>query len=226
VLGKLYNAFAVLSIAHMLALGALVGMLYARGRLTPERIEAIAKVLRGEDEQTEKASTEAGQTAENGQDADKKRSAEEIRRQREEDQLRRVLGERAYRDRVAQRRLLDKALQHLISAQERFEAEQARIRKELAEQRGKATDEGFEKQKKLVARLSPKLAKQHILMTYGQSPADAVRLLAALPESVTADILGQMKSPEELKVMHELLERLGKQTVDQFTPGSGKTAGN
>jgi len=226
VLGKVYNAFAVISIAHMLALGALVGMLYARGRLTPERIEAVAKVLRGEDEAGASAAEPAAQPEQAAPGPAKKRSAEEIRRQREEDQLRRVLGERAYRDRIAQRRLLDQALQHLISAQEQFEAEQARVAKELAEQRGKATDEGFEKQKKLVARLSPKLAKEHILMTYRQSPADAVRLLAALPESVTADILGQMKSPEELKVMHELLERLGKQRVDQFTPGSGKTAGN
>jgi len=215
VIGKLYNAVAVLAIAHILALGALVGMLYARGQLTPERVELIAKVLRGELDQPADEAAADGQAVAAGQDEEsKKRSEEEIRRQRRDDQLRRVLGERTYRDWVAQKRLLDQALQQLVLAQERFEAEQVRIRRELQERRGQAVDEGFQREKALVARLPPKLAKQHVLMSYAKSPADALRLLSALPESTTAEILAQMKSPEEIKVMHELLERLGKDVID------------
>jgi hypothetical protein len=227
VLGKLYHSLAVLSIAMVLAAGGLLGLLAGTGRLTTERLATIASLLRGEavDMDREEAAEVAGTPAE-AEPGNRSPSAEELRRQRREEQLRRALGERAYRDRLAQRELLDQALQHLITEQERFENEQARARAELERRQAEALDEGFEKELKLVSKLSPKLAKEHIILKWRESPPDAVRLLNALSESTGKRILGQMKTPEEIQIMHELLERLSEQKVDQLTPGSGKTAGN
>ena len=42
--------------------------------------------------------------------------------------------------------------------------------------------------------------------------------------SVGQSILETMKSPEELQVMFELLEQLGKQDIDRFVPGSGMSS--
>ena len=224
-LGKLYHTIAVASIAITLAGGALIGVLYGTGRLTPERIDTIADTLRGAPGEGAEE-TENSETAGDEQEAEQiasARSEEEIRQQRRENQLRRALGERAHRDLVAQRELLDGAMQHLITEQERFEERQAVAKAALERRRGEASDEGFEKEKKIVSKLPSKLAKEHLVRKWAESPADAVRLLNALSESTSKRILGQMKTPEEMRVMHELLERLSDQTVDPPEPASGKT---
>lgn len=212
-LGKLYNTAAVLSIAHLVALIGLLGLLYSSGKLTPERVEQIAGVLRGEfDEPEEAAPVEEAPDAEGPA---RSQSDVEIRRLRNEDRLIRAMGERAYRDRIAQQELLDRTLQHLITAQEQFTEQQKRSERELEERRGKVIDEGFEKERTLVSKLSPELGKKHVLLKWQESPADTLRLMNALPESVTTEILELMTSPDEFRIMHELLERLSKETVDQ-----------
>ena len=103
-------------------------------------------------------------------------------------------------------------------AEERFERNQKQRELELEQQRGAARDEGFEKELRIVSKLSPKLAKEHIVRKWKQSPDDAVRMLNALPESASKRTLGQMKTPEEIQITHELLERLSKEDVEQFEP--------
>jgi hypothetical protein len=227
VLGKLYHTVAVISIAIVLANGALIGLLFGTGKLTRERVEAMVKVLRGEPDTADNGEVvEGGSEPSEAQQGGRAASAEELRQQQRNDQLRRALDERAYRDRIAQRELLDQALQYLITEQDRFEKEQARARTELEQRRAQALDEGFEKELKIVSKLSAKLAKEHITRKWKESPPDAIRLLNALPESTSKRIFEQMKTLEEVQIMHELLERLSKEKVDRFEPGSGKTAGN
>ncbi len=217
--GKLYHTLAIVSIAIVLAGGGLLGVMYGTGKLNPERIDTIAAVIRGElDEAGGDGIAEADGGITEEQRAANAASAEELRQQQREDQLRRALGERAYRDRIAQRQLLDQAMQHLITTEERFEREKKRWEDELERRRGQARDEGFEKELRIVSKLSPKVAKEHIILKWKESPADAVRMLNALPESTSKRILGQMKTPEEIQITHELLERLGKEKVDQFEP--------
>lgn len=226
-LGKLYHSVAVVSIAIVLAGGALMGLLYGTGKLTGERLETIASVLRGElDESGVGEAVEPETKQPEDEPAAKSASSVEIRQQRRDEQLWRAVDERAYRDRMAQRELLDQALQHLITAEERFEQDQARWQAELERRRGQVLDEGFAKELKIVSKLPPKIAKEHIVLKWKESPADAVRMLNALPESTTKRILGQMKTAEEVQITHELLERLSTEKIDQFKPRSGKTAGN
>lgn len=217
--GKLYHTAAVVSIAIVLAGGALLGLMYGTGKLTAEQVEAIAAVLRSDPNQP--ADTPEAEAAEEASDVEptgKATSAEEIRQQRRDAQLRRALDERATRDRIAQRQLLEQAMQHLLTAEERFEQNQKQWEQERKRRRGAARDEGFEKELRIVSKLSPKLAKEHIIRKWKQSPDDAVRMLNALPESTSKRILGQMKTPEEIQITHELLERLSKEDVEQFEP--------
>lgn len=227
-LGKLYHTLAIISIATILALGGLVGLLCGTGRLTSEQVDTIAKALRGELDETEQAEVApiASERSEEGGPDTKAASAEEIRQQRRDNQLRRALSERAYRDRIAQRELLDQALQYLITEQERFEAEQAAAKAQIERRQGAARDKGFEKELQYVASIAPKSAKEHLVRKWKKRPADAVRLMNALPPSKGKRILEQLKTPEEIQIMHELLERLSEERVDQFEPRSGKTAGN
>ncbi|MFQ5804917.1 MAG: hypothetical protein ACE5I3_00540 [Phycisphaerae bacterium] len=227
-LGKLYHALAVISIAVVLAGGALFGLLYGTGRLTPERVKTIARVLRGELDEVEQAEVAAAgnQPSEGGEQGPRSASAEEIRQQRRDSQLRRALGERAYRDLISQRELLDQVLQHLITKQERFQEERATAKAALERRLGAALDDGFEKERQYVASIAPKQAKEHLVLKWKKHPADAVHLLNALPLSKGKRILEQLKTPEEIQIMHELLERLSKEKVDPLEPRSGKTAGN
>lgn len=228
-IGKLYNALSIVSIATLLALVGLGGLLVGSGRLTSERSEKIAAVLRGEmDEPAEEEVVEAD--AEQPESKPKRivsgASSEELRRQRRDDQLRRALGERAYSDLVARKELLDQSLQHLISEEERFTADKVAWREELDRRQGAAQDAGFKKELKIVTKLPAKLAKEHVLLKWKDSPADTLRLFVALPESNSKRIFEQMKTPEEIQVMHELLELLGRQEADELATRSGTTAGN
>lgn len=208
---RLYNLFALLCVAVVLAGGGLGGYMYAAAKLTPERIDQMAAIMRGEQNEVAEdvgearveAPSAAGVTAGGP-------SAEELRRRQREEQMRRALGERAYRDRLAQRQLLDQTLQHLLTTQEQFERDKKRWQSEQELRRAQTRDEGFEKELNVVAKLSPSLAKEHLIRKWRQSQTDAVRLMNALPESTIKRILGQMKSPEEIQITHELLEQLGK----------------
>jgi hypothetical protein len=221
VLGKLYHTAAIASIAIVLALAALIGLMYGTGKLTAERVAAVAAALRQvSDMPSDGADTDVSAGGETGAAEPGKptATAEEIRQQRQNAQLRRALDERAACDRLAQRRLLEQAMQHLVMAEERFRYDKQQWEEQLERRRGAARDEGFAKELSIIADLSPKLAKDHIIRKWRESPADAVRVLNALPESKSKRILGQMKTPEEMQITHELLERLSKDDAEQFEP--------
>lgn len=228
-MGKLFNLLAVFAVATLLASGGFVGYLFGAGRLNPARVETIAAVLRGELDHPQAAEQPASRPATQPAAAPPERttrSAEEIRQARVRDQLRRATLERAASDLAARQALLDQTLQTLITMQEEFEKHKT----EWAEQRKKmaaaAQDEGFQRELEYVAKLTPKLAKEHIVRTWRKHKADAVRLLMALEPGKGKSILEQMKSPDEVGIMHELLEQLRLQDAQGQAAESGTTARN
>lgn len=220
--GKLYHTVAIVSTAIVLAGGALLGVMFGTGKLDGEQVEAIAAVLRQDPDEAEQPADSAdsadSDVSETPEPSGRAASAEEIRQQRQDAQVRRALDDRATADLVAQQRLLEQTLQHLLMAEERFGRDKQQWEQELERRRGAARDEGFAKELSLVAGLSPAIAKDHIIRKWKESPADTVRLINALPEAKSKRILGQMKTPEELKVTHELLERLSQDDASQFEP--------
>ena len=214
-IAKLYHTLAIISIAIVLAGGGLTGMMYGTGKITPERIDQITKILRGEEPAVE--ATAAAVTDNQGNPSTlpaKSSSADEVRRQRREEQLLRALGERAARDRASQRQLLDQTIQHLVMSEEKFERDKQRWKAEMERRQTAADDKGFAKELSIVSKLPSQLAKEHIIKKWNNSPADAVRLINALPESTSKKIFSQMKTSEETEIMHELLEQLGKNVVE------------
>jgi hypothetical protein len=226
-LAKLYNGLAILAIATTLAVGAFVGLLFGSERLTGQRIETIAAVLRGEyDDAAADAATT--QPAEHGGAARPSgtRSAEQVRQALVGEQLRRAALERAARDVAARQELLDHAMQYLLTSQEQLEQDQAAWREKKRKETEALRDAGFQQELRLVSKLSPKLAKEHVVRSWQKHKADAVRLLQALSESKGQRILEQFKTPEEIDIMHQLLEQLRLQGTDEFAAGSGTTSGD
>lgn len=227
-LKRLYSLFGMLSIAVVLAGGGLAGYLFGTGKLNAERIEAIAAVLRGE------AGTAASQPVSQAADSQpasqpgvkSARSADELRQQRRDDRLRRAISERSTRDIAAQKELLGQAMQELVAREESFESSKKAWKEEQAKLRDVNRDEGFEQELKYVAKLAPKTAKDHLIKTWNKQRADAVRLIVALPQSAGQRILDQFKTPEEMLILHELLEQVRNSGADApiAAPGPGTAA--
>lgn len=222
-LTRLYNFLAVASIAAVLSLAALFGFLVSTGKLTAERFEMLADVLRGG--AAEAVPAEAEVPADD-QERPRAESAEEVRQQRRTERLARAGLERAMSDLEAQRELLDQVLHDVMTRQESLVAEQAAWQADQQKLRQETLDRGLEREVTYVSGLPSKLAKEHVILTWQENRDDALRLLNALRPSKTRDILRTFKEPEEVKVMHELLERLRNQGSEESTPGSGTTAGD
>ena len=227
-IAKVYNALAIVAIANMLALGGFAGFLIIGGKLTPERAEAIASVLRGE--MDEAAAAEEGDVEGTDEGAaagpERRRSGEEVRMAREHDRMRHLEIERARRDVEARQQLLDQSLHDLVTGQEEFTEERQAWTKERAKLTTEDQDRGFEQELEYVAGLAPKQAKEHLILVYNKHSADAVRLLMHMDVSRGKRILAQFKTPEELQIMSQLLEQLRNQ--DEAIPAdeSGTTAGD
>ena len=161
-IAKLYNSLAIVAIATMLAAGGSLAFLAGSGRLSAERIDTIAAVLRGElDDDSEEDAVE--EAAEEQPEQPRGQSAEQVRQARLRDHLRSQALERAKRDVEARQRLLDQALQHLINEQEHFVDDKTK----WSEKRDKFTaadqDAGFQRELEYVAGLPPKQAKEHVI---------------------------------------------------------------
>ncbi|MFO0839159.1 MAG: hypothetical protein U1D55_11625 [Phycisphaerae bacterium] len=226
-LSKLYNFLAIIAIATVLSSAGFLGYLAGTGKLTGERIEAIAAVLRGDapklaaNGERETATT---QPAEGGSaEALENTSVDDIAEARAREQLRRASLERAERDVRARQELLDQALQQLITQQEAFDAAQ----KQWTEKRAKLTDtmrdEGFQRELQYVEKLAPKQAKEHVIRSWKKQPADVVRLFNALDPSKGQKILDQFKTTEELDIVHALLEQVRTQQSDSSRAEEGKS---
>lgn len=228
-LGKLYNSAAVVALATLLAGGGFAAYLFGSGKLDAERTERIAAILRGEPLQSsepEDKQTEADQTADSDAPVRNARSAEEIQRTRQRDRLRRAVLDRAGADADARRALADQMLQHALSVQEEIEASKTAWDERVRKMNEAAQDEGFQRELKIVSKLSTKLAKEHIVLTWQKHKADAVRLLREMNPSKVTRILEQFKTPEDRQVAHELLEQLRLQSTKPDAPRSGRTAGD
>ena len=229
-LGKIYSSFAAVALVTLLATGGFVGFLFGTGRLNATRTGLMAQVMRGElDSLPATSQPVAGPNAgaEGEQATTQAATEEEVRQLRKRAHLERLEPARAARDLEAQRNLLDQVLQHVIQEEERLAGE--RKKSESTAQDKKKTDAaleaGFKKELELVSGLQPKQAKEHLLRVWKKQPVDAVRLLQEMDESRVKRVLEQFKTPEELQIQSELLERIRIQGSEGQASESRKTTG-
>jgi hypothetical protein len=227
VLTKVFNAMGAFALATLLASGGFVGYLFGTHRLSAQRLETMAGVLRGDFDVGAPPTTEPAAAPVTSAPAQEPpvSTVEELKKTRKRERLELLATERAVRDLEARRRLLDQVLQHVVQEQEHLAVE----KKEFAEQREKirsaSRDEGFSKELELVSGLQPRQAKEHILRLWQKQPADAVRLLSAMDETRAKRILEQFKTPEELQTQSDLLEQIRLQGTEGHADASGTTQG-
>lgn len=225
-MAKIYNMLAMFAIATLLAGGGFAGYLAATGRITAQRWAQVAAVLRGELDQPVSQPTTQAVTSSAPEELPPPASAEQIRRQQVHEQIQRASLERAASDISARNALLNQALQDLIKTQEDFDKAKAAWVAQQKKISDAARDDGFKRELQYVEKLSPKMAKEHVLRTWKKQKADAVRLFAALAPAKGQRILEQFTAPDEIGIMHELLEQLRLAGANTFTDASGTTAAN
>ena len=222
-IARMYHTLAILAIAHILALGGTLAYLFQSGKLTKQRIDQIVELIRGDDANAEDETAPVLDVADAGNE-EWASAADTVRDQRRQQQRRRAALDASVRSLNAQRDLLEQVLADQIQKQEDFDASRRAWVEEKSRQQVEASDAGFQRELEYFSKISPKQAKEVLMRKWRDSPADAVRLINAAKTGVGQAIFEQMKAPDEIQVMYELLEQLGKQDIDQFVAGSGTTA--
>ncbi|MCA9244495.1 MAG: hypothetical protein KDA32_11100 [Phycisphaerales bacterium] len=217
--GKLRQLIGIVAVSTLLASGGFVGWLYYTGKLTPERLDTIAAVLRGEhDESTE---IEPEQAPEETTEPARAMSAEEVRQMRLRQRELRARADRELRNVEAQRELLESARADLMSAEERF----ADSKKDWLETQKKLSQEtedaGFKQQVATVERLSAKQGKSFVESQWARNRPETLRLLTALKPSKRAEILAQFKDPSDADTLNQILVSLGDPDVVASKPTPG-----
>jgi hypothetical protein len=224
-IGKLYNALAVVAIATLLSAGGLLGFLCGTGRLSAGRLERIAAVLRGELDAVDPKQPSEPAAASAAIEGGAGSTGALAQRGRRADYLRGLAIERARRDVQARQQLLDQALHELLSNQETLASEKQVVAEQRKKLASPGPDKGFEQELEYVSGLAPKQAKEHLLRAFKKQPADAIRLLMNMDVGRGKRIFAQFKTPEELEIMSQLLEQLRVQNVDGYASESGTTDG-
>jgi len=88
-----------------------------------------------------------------------------------------------------------------------------------------AREDGFKKELEYVSNLKPAQAKEYLIRVWQRQKADAARLLSEIEESRGRRILEQFKTPEELQIMTDLLERIRLQGTEGHANASRMTEG-
>jgi len=227
VINRIFNIAAIFSIASLVAIGGFAGYLVAAGRVNAARLDKLAAVLRGEldgDHGAEASAEATSQPVATSRPASGQTLAE-LQRSQARDQVRRALLERAGADAEARQQLVDQALQELLALREEFERRKAAWEEERAKLTSELQDAGFQRELEYFGSLSPKLAKEHLLLTWQKHKADAVRLFMGLDPRKGKSILEQCKTDEEIKVMHELLEQIRLQDIEASVAGTRTAQG-
>jgi hypothetical protein len=199
---KAYRLLALLALLHLLVVGAGLVYLVGTGRLTGERIEQIAGLLRGElpTPQTAQAQEVAQVEAptKSGEAIEREQTAEQIKRHK----IDRRLAELEQQAATAQAAFLKVTRQR--EAHQREKEELAAQRRQRAKQERSV---GFRKDLDLLGSLKPKVAVDYLL---GKPPEDAAQMLLLMETRKAKRIIEAAKTAAQKKKMAEIYQLLGE----------------
>lgn len=221
-LTKLFNLLAVVSIGTLLAIGGIAGYLVGGGQLTPDRMRWMFEVARGDhDEKLTPEEMVDPNAAANAADETvilRERRTETLRDRIRAKHLLDAQVERALKNVVARQELLDQAMLELINKQETLASSREDWQKQRKRLLNADQEAGFKEELDTVTNLEAAQAKSHLVMKYSKDPAEAVRLLRAMPMNKRKRLLAELKTPQELQLMHELLEQLSNTELAEIAP--------
>jgi flagellar motility protein MotE (MotC chaperone) len=200
---RIFHMFSLLAIINLFALAGLVAFMFMTGKLSAERVDQIAMVLRGEFPETQPEAETPTTREVPPEQSHVEIARKEDERRRLNQQEERVSRELEYR--------FDLNQQILYQANQELE-ETKRLQKMIKEQREQFQQEhqeqGFEQMLKVIKGTQPKKAVELLMV---RKDADVVRIFMALNANVVTDIINSCKTPEQIAWARRILPQLEKQ---------------
>ncbi len=209
IVGLLATLLSYFCIATVISLAIGLSWLFSSGRLNRDRVVQIVAVLHGVD-----LSVYHAKLHEKDLTGKEEVSLEEIARQRALAFRNLEIREQAVAEGLKRFRF---ASEQLAEKYDRYERIRKSFDEELSRFRAGAIAEGRENVRQILETIKPRQAKEQMLAMFDNGEIDVVvALLAAMPSSKRAKIVGEFKTPDESEKLAEILRRL-RQGIPKIT---------
>ena len=202
---KAYEMAALLALLNGVALVGVIGFLFGTGRVDREKAYRMVAVLRGEDVAgaPDESAGEPGATDPAGigtEDVSTETQINEEILRRESDRIKAELQQMLA--------LNNRILLQLKMEKEAFEQEKVDTATREATRKDNYLSEGFQTQVKIYGKLAPGTALEHLLGM--GDPAEAARVLAAIPVRNAKKIVEAAKKGDQLIKMQEIMRKVSE----------------
>ncbi|UCG33034.1 MAG: hypothetical protein JSU68_00080 [Phycisphaerales bacterium] len=211
----LYQVISILAIANLLCIAGLVVFLAATDRLSAERVDQIAAVLRGEPP-VQAAPTTQPTT----QPVEAETAETRLARAREETDLASLALERRRREIADRHRLAEALVMDVVRRQEALSSDRSAFEDQQRKIEEERLHEGFVKELALLTSVKPKVRRD---MLINKSDADVVKLMMEMDERAGKQVIEACKTKEEKVWISRILHLI--QTQQTPTPSAETEAG-
>jgi hypothetical protein len=201
---RLYQVVSLLAVVLVFALLGLGGYLYAKGRLTPERVDQIAALLRGESLTPPAPATQPSAAPVKPETANV-----EIERSQEQRALYAMVAERQKRELEDRARLNRRIQYEVVQKLEEVQRREAELQAEREALAAEQMQDGFARELEVFSTISPARSRD-LLME--RKDADVVRLFMEMDESRVKRIIDTCKKAEEMEWAGRILDQLHTQS--------------
>ncbi len=215
---RLYKWLSYAALVQMLATLGLVGYLFASKKLSSQRLDQIAIVLRGEFPTSRPAETRPAVV-----EAPPQRSREELARLESQRKMYELIADRQRRD-IADRSALNQSIRLEVDRRmEDIERQSRQFQEQRRQLQVEAGQDGFSQMLDVFSRVSPKQSKDLLreAVRGGMKEADVVQILVAMESDQRKKIVEACKTSEERAWITRILNQI--RALDAVVPGAEQT---
>jgi flagellar motility protein MotE (MotC chaperone) len=199
---RLYHMLALIALINLFAIAGLLGYLFASGRLSAERVDQIAKVMRGEFPASQPASQPAAASA----PAPPEPSRAEIERIKAHRQYYDLVAERHQRELQYREQLNQRILFEVNSKLEEIEREKKLLAQQRQEMSKASGEDGFAQMVEIFSNMDPNKARD--LLRTQTKEADAVSILSRMETGRSKKIFNACKTEDEKLWLGRILNQI------------------
>lgn len=201
---RLYHTLSLVALVVLFALAGFGGFLFATGRLNSERMDQIARVLRGEWPAAAAGAT-TQPTTQSQPSTPVQASREEIARMQAQKEFFELANERSRRE-VEQRRSLNQQIQLDVTRQlEEIEAKRREILEEKKRMAQQAGTGGLSQELEVFSAMEPRKAKELLMQ---RKEPDVVGLIRRMDTNRVKKLVEACKTTEEMAWIGRILTQI------------------
>ncbi|MCP4248220.1 MAG: hypothetical protein GY778_14335 [bacterium] len=215
-LKKAYQVAALLAVAHLLGLGGVIGYLVATGKLTGERVQQMAEVLRGGPQAAAAEPVDPGDP-----NAAPAQPDSPVGRTQSNEELGRYVADRRRAELDQQAATIRDYRLEVTREREAFRREVAEWEDQWKRRQDQEQSEGFKKDLEIFSALKAKDAVHYLLQN---SVEEVARMLQQMEPRKAKKIIEAAKTPAARKKMSEVLQamrEIGPEPADALSNEKG-----